>query len=98
MAGMNNVIGEITMDIEAVYEELIENILEAEDDEVIRLTQELIDAGEKPADIINKGLLGGMDIISEQFKTGEAFIPEVLLTAETVNIGLAMVKPLLKEG
>ncbi len=49
-------------------------------------------------EILYKGLVAGMDIISEKFKNNECFIPEVLVAAKAMNAGLEIIKPLLAEA
>lgn len=60
---------------------------------VKELVQQALDNGEKAADILNQGLLDGMNIIGEKFKNNEVFVPEVLLTARAMNAGIAILKP-----
>jgi len=48
-----------------------------------------------PEDILYKGLVQGMNTVSEKFKNNEIFIPEVLVSAKAMNQGLAIIKPLL---
>jgi 5-methyltetrahydrofolate--homocysteine methyltransferase len=56
-------------------------------------------SGDIPAeDILNNGLIKGMEIVSAKFKNNEIFIPEVLVSAKAMNAGLAIVKPLLAEA
>lgn len=63
------------------------------------LVQEAIDAGVSPSDILEKGLMAGMNVIGEQFKNNEVFVPEVLVAARAMNMGVALLKPLLvQEG
>lgn len=51
-----------------------------------------------PLEIINEGLLTGMNIVGEKFANGEMFVPEVLMAARAMNAGMDIVKPLLAEG
>lgn len=62
------------------------------------ITQELIDSGVQADDIINQGLLGGMDIVAPKFKAGEMFVPEVLRAAKALGCGMELLKPLLGAG
>ena len=57
--------------------------------------QALIDAGTAPLDIINKGLIEGMNVVGPRFKAGEMFVPEVLMAAKAMGAGVELVKPLL---
>ncbi len=59
------------------------------------LVQQAIDAGIAPKDILEKGLLHGMDVIGEKFKNNEVFVPEVLVAARAMNFGMAVLKPML---
>lgn len=49
-------------------------------------------------EILNKGLVEGMNIVSEKYKNNEIFIPEVLVSARAMNAGLAVLEPLLAEA
>ncbi|MEG1695342.1 MAG: corrinoid protein, partial [Eubacterium sp.] len=51
-----------------------------------------------PLEIINEGLLTGMNIVGEMFANGEMFVPEVLMSARAMNAGMDIVKPLLADG
>ena len=62
---------------------------------VKELVQQAIDAGFAPQEILEKGLLAGMDVIGEKFKNNEVFVPEVLVAARAMNFGMAVLKPLL---
>ena len=59
------------------------------------LVQQALDAGIAPQEILEKGLLAGMDIIGEKFKNNEVFVPEVLVAARAMNFGMAVLKPML---
>ena len=61
------------------------------------LVQQAIDEGFSPQQILQDGLLDGMGVIGEKFKNNEVFVPEVLLAARAMNMGAALLKPLLVE-
>lgn len=66
---------------------------------VKELIQQALDEGIPATDILQKGLLAGMDIIGEKFKNNEVFVPEVLVTARAMNKGVEILKPyLVDEG
>ncbi|MCD4719952.1 MAG: corrinoid protein [Desulfobacula sp.] len=48
-------------------------------------------------DILNKGLIAGMDIVGEKMENGDMFIPEVLMAAKAMGDCVAILKPLLGE-
>jgi 5-methyltetrahydrofolate--homocysteine methyltransferase len=63
--------------------------------EVSRLVEECLAAGIKPTDIINNGLVSGMETIAERFKNNDIYIPEVFVAARAMTAGLSIVKPLI---
>ena len=62
------------------------------------LVQQAIDEGVPAQEILEKGLLDGMNVIGEKFKNNEVFVPEVLIAARAMNQGVALLKPLLGEA
>ena len=62
------------------------------------LVQQALDEGHSAQEILNDGLLSGMDVIGEKFKNNEIFVPEVLVAARAMNKGVEILKPLLAEG
>lgn len=65
---------------------------------VKQLVQQAVDEGLDAQEILDKGLLAGMDIIGVKFKNNEIFVPEVLVSARAMNQGAAILKPLLVEA
>ena len=61
----------------------------------VELTQQAIGEGVPPGDIINNGLIPGMDEVGRLFKTGEYFIPDMMLAARAMHVSMNVVKPLL---
>ena len=60
---------------------------------------EALENGISPEQILNEALVTGMNVIGEQFKNNEIFVPEVLVAARAMNAGLKILKPhLQKEG
>jgi 5-methyltetrahydrofolate--homocysteine methyltransferase len=50
-----------------------------------------------PKEILDDGLIAGMDVVGKDFKAGDLFIPEVLLSARAMHAGLDILRPLLAE-
>ena len=75
-----------------------EAVIAGKVDEVKSLTQSAIDGGSAPGDVMDEGLLPGMDVVGQRMKTGEMFIPEVLLSARAMQGGLDLLLPLMGEG
>jgi len=59
------------------------------------LVKRAISDGVPVQDILNKGLIAGMSIIGEKFKSNEIFVPEVLISAKAMQAGLDILEPLL---
>ncbi len=74
---------------------LNEFVMKGNRNEAKRLTQEAIDAGMPPQDIVESGLVPGMAAIGEKFKRNEAFVPEMLIAARAMKECMALVEPLL---
>lgn len=62
------------------------------------ITEALLGAGVSAREIIDEALLPGMDVVGDRMRSGECFIPEVLLSARTMQGCLDLLKPLLAEG
>lgn len=62
---------------------------------VKELVQQALDQGIPAIEILEKGLIQGMNIIGEKFKTGEVFVPEVLIAARAMNTAMEVLKPVL---
>ena len=57
----------------------------------------LLDRGWTPYDVLTKALVAGMTIVGADFRDGILFVPEVLLAANAMKGGMAILKPLLAE-
>ncbi|MBO4406778.1 MAG: corrinoid protein [Clostridia bacterium] len=62
---------------------------------VKELVTNALEAGLSAEKILNEGLLAGMTEVGEKFKTGEVYVPEVLVAARAMNAGVEILKPLL---
>jgi corrinoid protein of di/trimethylamine methyltransferase len=67
-------------------------------DEVRNLVQGALDAGESAERVLKEGLIQAMDRLGVLFKNGEIYIPEVLLAAQTMHAGMAILKPILSKS
>ena len=64
--------------------------------EIEALVEVAIDEGVDPKSIIDDGLIAAMDVVGQQFSDSDIFVPEMLVSALTMKLGLERVKPLLK--
>jgi 5-methyltetrahydrofolate--homocysteine methyltransferase len=75
--------------------EIQEALLKGRKEEVEKLVDQALSSRIPPAQILNEGLIAGMDRLGIMFKNSEVFIPEVLVAARAMNAGLAKLEPLL---
>ncbi len=64
-------------------------------DRLIPLVNQALESGASASDILNKGLIAGMDIVGERMEKQEMFIPEVLMAAQVMSQCVNILKPLL---
>jgi 5-methyltetrahydrofolate--homocysteine methyltransferase len=76
---------------------MAESLIAGNIDEVVNLTKEALDGGAAPSDVLDQGLLAGMDIVGQRFKAEEMFIPEVLRCAKCMHGAMEILRPLLAE-
>ena len=79
----------------SIIKEISENLQKGKAKIVKELVQNAVDQGIPAAEILNDGLLDGMNIIGEKFKVNEVYVPEVLVAARAMNMGMQVIKPLL---
>ena len=77
--------------------EISEKLQEGKSKAVKALVQQAIDEGYSAEIILKDGLMDGMNVIGIKFRNNEVFVPEVLVAARAMNMGAALLKPLLAE-
>jgi len=80
------------------FTHLQEVVIGGEPEAAKRLTAELLAAGTGARAILDGALLPAMDVVGARMRSGECFIPEVLLSARTMQGALDLLKPHLAEG
>jgi 5-methyltetrahydrofolate--homocysteine methyltransferase len=80
------------------FEKLSDTVIKGNSDLVVQLTQKAVEENVKPNEIIENGLITGMNVVGKRFKAGDMFVPEVLMAAKAMKEGMNLVKPLLVEG
>jgi len=79
--------------IEQMFDDLYDGLAE----EIAEGTQILLDRGWDAKKVLDDALVGGMNIVGEDFRDGILFVPEVLLAANAMKAGMALLKPILSE-
>ncbi len=82
----------------SILTDISENLQRGKAKIVKELVQQAIDEGIPAGQILEEGLLGGMNVVGEKFKANEIFVPEVLVAARAMNMGTTLLKPLLAQS
>ena len=77
---------------------IAESLIAGKIDDVSNQVKEAIDGGTPAQETLEKGLLAGMNVVGQRFKSGEMFIPEVLRSAKAMHAGMEILRPLLSEA
>ena len=82
---------------EELVDQMFDDLYDGLKEEIEEATNILLERGWEPYDILTKALVGGMTIVGNDFRDGILFVPEVLLAANAMKGGMAILKPLLAE-
>jgi len=78
-----------------ILQEISTAIIEGNLDDIVDLTEDALDDGLSAQQILDNGLMAGMDYVGVEFKAGNMFVPEVLRSARTMQSSMDILKPLL---
>lgn len=76
-------------------EEIKKAVVSGAFDQIKELVKKAVDSGQAAKKILDEGLIAGMQKVGESFKKNEMFIPEVMISAKTMQLGLNIIEPLL---
>jgi 5-methyltetrahydrofolate--homocysteine methyltransferase len=79
--------------VEQMHDDLYDGLAE----EIAEGTQILLDRGWEATRVLEEALVGGMTIVGIDFRDGILFVPEVLMAANAMKAGMALLKPILSE-
>jgi 5-methyltetrahydrofolate--homocysteine methyltransferase len=75
------------------YERLSTAILEGDADKAPKLVEKGLKEGLGAKDILDNGLVPGMNEVGVRFKAGDMFVPEVLMSADAMQASLVILRP-----
>ncbi|MCU0506944.1 MAG: corrinoid protein [Anaerolineae bacterium] len=78
--------------------QLSEAIIDGNVEDIVDLTEEALDDGIPAQEVLNKGLMAGMDHVGAEFKAGNMFVPEVLRSAKAMQASMDLLRPILAEA
>ena len=78
---------------------LAEAVIKGDQNTAVKITKAALDEGTAPKQVLDEGLIAGMDIIGARFKKNEVYIPEVLIAARAMKMAMEILEPeLVKAG
>ncbi len=85
--------------LQELYIKMQDDLYDGLKDEVVEATTEALEQwGQAPAEILQSGLVAGMDMVGEDFRDGILFVPEVLLAAKAMKGAMEILRPLLTDA
>src|SRR5262245_63978461 len=78
-------------------EQMHDDLYDGMADEIVEGTNILLGRGWDPSKVLEEALVAGMTIVGIDFRDGILFVPEVLLAANAMKAGMAILRPLLAE-
>ena len=82
----------------AKFQELADAIIKGDNTTSKDIAEKLVADGVNASEILNEGLVPGMNVVGTKFKANEMYIPEVLIAARAMHAAMDIIKPLLAEG
>jgi len=76
-------------------EQMSEDLYDGLAEEIAEGTQILLDRGWEATDIMDEALVKGMVVVGDDFRDGILFVPEVLMAANAMKAGMALLEPIL---
>lgn len=80
---------------EEYLKQMAQSVIDGDKDTCEKLTHKLLDAGLSAKEILDRGLVPGMDVVGVRFRDNIIFVPEVLISARAMKSALAILEPIL---
>lgn len=80
------------------FNDIQKSLIDCDPQKTISLVEKAVADNVPAGDILNKGLLAGMDVVGERMENEEMFIPEVLTSANAMSQCVEILKPMLGDG
>lgn len=82
----------------AELNQLAEAVIKGNQSLTVDLTKQAISEGDSAKDILDVGLIGGMDVLADRWRRNEVYIPEVLIAARAMKAGMEILEPELTKA
>lgn len=83
---------------EQLLQEMSQSVIDGNKEKCEELTHKLLEFGLTPKEILDRGLVPGMDVVGVRFRDNIIFVPEVLISARAMKSSLAILEPLLTQA
>ena len=83
---------------ETMHEQLKQSIVDQDPDAVLEAVNKALADGMDPREVIDKGLLPGLNVIGEQFECEDIFLPELMQAALAFQSAMTVLEPKIKEA
>lgn len=77
--------------------QIADNLIKGKAPEVKELVQKVLDEGVDVENVLNEGLIAGMNVVGAKFKANEFYVPEILIAARAMKAGMGILRPILAE-
>ncbi len=94
----NDTVDFSALSLDELYEQMGDDLYDGLEDEVVEAVNEALRRGRDAYEVMTDGLVAGMDIVGDDFRDGILFVPEVLMAANAMKEGMAILRPLLIES
>ena len=84
--------------INEMQDKLKTAVLKGNRNGIVKITQEALESGEKPAELLNQVLLPAINQVGEYFDQGKYFLPQLIASAEAMKNSIEILEPLLQTG
>jgi 5-methyltetrahydrofolate--homocysteine methyltransferase len=85
------------LDLGELYLQMQDDLYDGVREEIPQQVQEALARGQSPQEVLDGGLVAGMDIVGVDFRDGILCVPEVLMAANAMKAGMEVLRPLLTE-
>ncbi|MFP3938192.1 MAG: corrinoid protein [Phycisphaerae bacterium] len=82
----------------AELQALADALIKGDRNQVAELTKQAVDEGVPPKEILDNGLIAGMNVVGKRFKANEVYVPEVLIAARAMHAAMEVLEPVLAEA
>ncbi|MFZ3172443.1 MAG: corrinoid protein [Carboxydocellales bacterium] len=80
-----------------IFEEIKEAVIDGDEDLAEQLAQRVLDENINPVEAVQNGFIKGIEQVGNSWKLGEAFLPDVMMAADAMKAGLAVLEPAIAE-